>query len=210
MQEKRASEPLQLAVLASGRGSNFEAIYQAIQNGGLNARICVLISDKESAPVLDKGRRAGIPSLYVNPRQFEDKGAYEKQIVQEMTSRGVELVVLAGYMRLVGSVLLDCYPNRVINIHPALLPSFKGLEAHKQALDYGVKYSGCTVHFVDAGMDSGPIIMQSVVPVMDNDDEASLAARILIEEHRLYPAAIQAIADGRITIDGRRVRIAAP
>ncbi len=209
MNDNKSGQPLRLAVLASGRGSNFEAISRAIGEGRLQALICVVISDQEQAPVLEKARQAGIDSLYINPAGFSGKAAFEQRIIAELQARKAELVVLAGYMRLVGNALLEQYPQRILNIHPSLLPAFKGLEAQQQALDYGVKWSGCTVHFVDAGMDSGPIIMQAAVPVKDDDDEESLAARILVEEHRLYPEVIQAIASGRVTVEGRRVRIAA-
>ncbi len=200
---------LRLAVLASGRGSNFEAIQRAIEEGRLDACICIVISDQVEAPVLEKALRAGIESIYINPASFAGKAAYEQRLVEELGARHVDLVVLAGYMRLVGTTLLEQYPQRILNIHPSLLPAFKGLDAQQQALDYGVKWSGCTVHFVDAGMDSGPIIMQTAVPVEDGDDEESLAARILVEEHRLYPRVIQAIARGLVRVQGRRVTIAA-
>lgn len=207
MNDRMTSRPLRLAVLASGRGSNFEAIQQAIEDGWLEARICVVISDQQGAPVLEKARQAGIDSKYIDPAGFNNRAAYEQCLAGELQARQAELVVLAGYMRLVGQTLLEKYPQRIVNIHPSLLPAFKGLEAQQQALDYGVKWSGCTVHFVDAGMDSGPIIMQAAVPVEDGDDEASLAARILAEEHRLYPRVIQAIARGQVLVEGRRVSI---
>ncbi len=204
---ERVIEPgcLQLAVLASGRGSNFTAIKQAIEKGQLNARICVLISDKKKAAALQKAQEAGIPTCFVDPGQYPDREAYESEIVKQLQLFNADLVILAGYMRLVGKVLLDTFKFRILNIHPALLPSFTGLHAQRQAVDYGVKFSGCTVHFVDAGMDTGPIIMQSVVPVYDDDSEASLSDRILIEEHKIYSRAIQLIAEGKLYIEGRKV-----
>lgn len=204
---ERVIEPgcLQLAVLASGRGSNFLAIQQAIEKGQLNARICVLISDKEKAAALQKAQEAGIPTCFVDTGQYPDREAYESEIVKQLQLFNADLVILAGYMRLVGKVLLDAFKLRILNIHPALLPSFTGLHAQQQAIDYGVKFSGCTVHFVDAGMDTGPIIMQSVVPVFDDDSEASLSDRILLEEHKIYSRAIQLIAEGKLYIEGRKV-----
>ncbi len=189
---------LQLAVLASGRGSNFLAILKAIEQGQLNARICVLISDKGNAPALQRAQEAGIPACFIDPKIYPDKQAYETEIVNQLTAMNIDLVILAGYMRLVGQVLLAAFPQRILNIHPALLPSFPGLHAQRQAVDYGVKFSGCTVHFVDEGMDTGKIIAQQVVPVYPDDNENTLSDRILIEEHKLYPQVLQWIAEGRI------------
>jgi len=199
------SDRLQLAVLASGRGSNFLSILKAIENGDLNARIAVLISDKENALALQKAREAGIPAFYINPKLYTNREAYETEIVKQLQSLHIDLVVLAGYMRLVGKVLLASYPHKIINIHPALLPAFPGLHAQRQAVDYGVKFSGCTVHFVDAGMDTGAIIAQSVVPVNADDTEDMLAERILVEEHKLYPQVLQWLAEGKVYIEGRKV-----
>lgn len=204
---KRTIEPgcLQLAVLASGRGSNFLAIQKAIEEGRLNARVCILISDKEQAPALKKAAEAGISTCFIDTRQFPDRETYESEIVQKLTAFSIDLVILAGYMRLVGKVLLESYSLRMLNIHPALLPAFTGLHAQRQAVDYGVKFSGCTVHFVDEGMDTGPIILQSVVPVLPDDTEDTLAERILIEEHKSYPQVIQLISEGKVYIEGRKV-----
>lgn len=199
------SDRLQLAVLASGRGSNFLSILKAIENGDLNARIAVLISDKENALALQKAREAGIPAFYINPKLYTNREAYETEIVKQLQSLHIDLVVLAGYMRLVGKVLLASYPYKIINIHPALLPAFPGLHAQRQAVEYGVKFSGCTVHFVDAGMDTGAIIAQSVVPVNADDNEDKLAERILVEEHKLYPQVLQWLAEGKVYIEGRKV-----
>lgn len=200
---------LRLAVLASGRGSNFDAICQAIERKDLNARIVVLISDQPQAPALAKAAERGMETLLVNPRDYSGRDAYEEHLLRELEARQVDLVVLAGYMRLVGKIFLAAYEDRVLNIHPALLPSFPGLHAQQQALDYGVKISGCTVHLVDEGMDTGPIILQKAVPVLDDDDEDALSQRILQEEHKVYWQALQLIAEGRVWIEDRRVLIKA-
>ncbi len=207
MKQIMEARHLKLAVLASGRGSNFDAICQAIDQKDLDAEIAVLISDKPDAPALQKAAARGIETLHINPREFPGRDAYEAVLVNELKERNVDLVVLAGYMRLVGGVFLAAFENRVLNIHPALLPSFQGLHAQQQALDYGVRISGCTVHIVDEGMDTGPIIMQKAVPVYDTDDEDTLSERILLEEHQIYWQSLQLIAEGRIWIKGRRVVI---
>ncbi|MGI6434406.1 MAG: phosphoribosylglycinamide formyltransferase [Syntrophomonadaceae bacterium] len=206
---KRLMEPgkLRLGILASGRGSNFDAICAAIVRQDLNASIAVVLSDNPDAAVLRKAAVRNIRNYYVDPGCFENKKQYEEHLLSILEAGKVDLVVLAGYMRLVGSVFLQAYKNRVVNIHPALLPAFKGLHAQRQAVQYGVKFSGCTVHLVDEGMDSGPIIMQTVVPVAQDDDEDSLATRILVEEHNTYWQALQLIAEGRVWLEGRRVFI---
>lgn len=203
----RPAGQLNLAVLASGRGSNFDAICEAIERHELEARIKLLLSDKPAAPALVKAKRRGIIAQAVDPHNFINRNAYENELVRLMKEQQVDMVVLAGYMRLVGTVILENYPNRVLNIHPALLPAFPGLNAQKQALDYGVKYSGCTVHIVDSGMDSGPIISQAVVPVLDNDDEETLSQRILEQEHQIYWQSLQLFSEGRAYLDGRRIVI---
>lgn len=200
-------EPLQLGVLASGRGSNFAAIMRAIEGGRLDARVNVLISDQPQAPVLSLARGLGVPVEVIIPRQFASKGEFENALALKCLEFQVEVVALAGFMRLLSDNFLAHFPQRVINIHPALLPAFPGLNAQKQAIDYGVRFSGCTVHLVDEGMDSGPIIMQAVVPVEPDDDEHTLAERILKEEHRLYPQALQLIAEDRLIIRDHRVYI---
>jgi len=199
--------PLQLGVLASGRGSNFDAICDAIDKGQLQAEIKILISDKNGAPVLQKAANRGIKTLFVNPQDFTGREDYERLLVEKLHEARVNIIALAGYMRLVGPIFLQAYANRILNIHPALLPSFTGLHAQRQAVEYGVKFSGCTVHIVDQGMDSGPIVMQAVVPVYDDDDEESLSERILEQEHNIYWQALQLFAEGRVYIDGRKVRI---
>jgi phosphoribosylglycinamide formyltransferase-1 len=198
---------LQLAVLASGRGSNFDVLCQAIERRDLDADIKVIISDKENAPALDKARKRNIEAVYLNPRSYSNRDEYETELVKLIKGYQVTVVALAGYMRLVGSVLLEHFPYRIVNIHPALLPAFPGLQAQQQAVDYGVRYSGCTVHIVDAGMDTGPILMQAVVPVLPDDNGDTLAQRILVEEHQIYWRSLQLLAEGRVYIDGRKAVI---
>jgi len=198
---------LQLAVLASGRGSNFDVLCEAIERQDLDADIKVLISDKENAPALDKARKHNIEAVYLNPRSYNNRNEYETELVKLLKGYQVTVVALAGYMRLVGSVLLEHFPYRIVNIHPALLPAFPGLQAQQQAVDYGVRYSGCTVHIVDAGMDTGPILMQAVVPVLPDDNGDTLAQRILVEEHQIYWRSLQLLAEGRVYIDGRKAVI---
>jgi len=198
---------LRLGVLASGRGSNLQAIIDNIVAGNLDAEAAVVISDKPDAFALERARNHGVPAVHIKPGDYRGKEAYEKAVTDCLRENRAELVILAGYMRLVGKVLLDEYPNRIMNIHPALLPSFPGAHGQRDAVDYGVRYSGCTVHFVDGGMDTGPIILQEVVPVLQDDDEDSLAARILKEEHKVYSKAIQLYAAGKLRVEGRRVYI---
>lgn len=198
---------LNLGVLVSGRGSNLQAIIDTTEAGELPARVTVVISDKAEAYGLERARNHGIPAVHINPKDFADKTAYEAEIVRILKEHGVGLVCLAGYMRLVGSTLLAGFPERVINIHPALLPAFPGLHGQEQAFNYGVKVSGCTVHFVDVGMDTGPIILQVTVPVLEDDTADTLAARILEQEHRAYPRAIRLLAEGKVEIDGCQVRV---
>ncbi|TEB16144.1 Phosphoribosylglycinamide formyltransferase [Pelotomaculum sp. FP] len=198
---------LRLGVLASGRGSNLQSIMDQAAAGKINAAVAVVISDKKDAYALERARMAGIPAGHINYSDFPSKDAYERSIVELLQQHGVELVCLAGYMRIVGKVLLAAFPNRVMNIHPALLPSFPGLHGQEQAWAYGVKFSGCTVHFVDEGMDTGPIILQAVVPVYDEDTADDLSARILEQEHKIYPEAIRLYAEGRLRIEGRKVYV---
>lgn len=200
-------DKLRLGVLASGRGSNLQSIMDAAAAGRINAEVAVVISDNEGAFALERARQAGIPAEFVNPGGFASKEDYEGAVVELLKRHGVGLVCLAGYMRLVGRVILEAFRNRVINIHPALLPAFPGLHGQEQAWEYGVKFSGCTVHFVDEGMDTGPIIIQAVVPVLDDDTADTLAARILEQEHVIYPEAVRLFAEGRLKITGRRVSI---
>lgn len=198
---------LRLGVLASGRGSNLQAITDSCEGGEIPAVVAVVISDNAGAFALDRARKHGIPAVHIHKPYYKSKAEYEERIVLELREYGVELVCLAGYMLLAGEVLLGAFPNRIMNIHPALLPSFKGLHAQRQAVEYGVKVSGCTVHFVDSGMDTGPIILQAAVPVQPEDGEEELASRILEQEHIIYPEAIGLFAGGRIRVEGRKVAI---
>ncbi len=200
-------KPLSLAVLASGRGSNFQAIYQAIGAGVLQARIDVVLSDKEEAPVLDKARGAGIPAFGLNIKNYSSKEQFEAALLEIIREYQCDCIVLAGYMRVLTPYFIRNAGRPILNIHPSLLPAFPGLHAQRQALDYGVRYSGCTVHFVDEGVDTGPIIMQAVVPVYPDDDEESLSQRILQEEHRIYPQVLALLSQGRIKREGRKVII---
>lgn len=198
---------LKIGVLASGRGSNLQALLDACAGGNIPAEVAVVLSDHADAYALQRARQSQVPARHVDPAAWSGKEQYEQELVRLLQAHGVELVCLAGYMRLVGRVMLQAFPGRIMNIHPSLLPAFPGLHAQKQALDYGVRFAGCTVHFVDEGMDSGPIILQAVVPVQDGDDETSLAARILEQEHQIYPRAVDLFARGKLRLEGRRVRI---
>ena len=198
---------LRLAVLASGRGSNLQAIIDTIEKGWLQAVLAVVISNKAEAQALERARTHGAPSVFLDPKATPGREAYDVAILEQLRQHDVGLVVLAGYMKIVTRMLLEPYANRIMNIHPSLLPSFPGLAAQQQALDWGAKMSGCTVHFVEEGVDTGPIIQQAAVPVLEGDTAESLEARILEQEHRIYPEAIQLFAEGRLAIEGRRVRI---
>jgi phosphoribosylglycinamide formyltransferase-1 len=190
-----------LGVLVSGSGTNLQAIVDAVQRGALDARIGVVVSNVPGARALDRARAAGVEAIAIDHREFSDRRSFDGAVVEALRERKVELVVLAGFMRIVTEVLLDAFPMRVVNIHPALLPSFPGVDAQKQALDYGVRVSGCTVHFVDGGADTGPIIAQTCVPVLEGDDEDRLRQRILAKEHELLPRVLQWIAEGRVEVD---------
>jgi len=186
-----------------------QAVLDACSSGAIDAEVAVVLSDVEDAPILERARAASVPALHIDPGKKKARLSpeIEAEYVRVLKEHGVELVLLAGFMRIIGQVLIDAFPNSIMNIHPSLLPSFKGLEAQKQALEYGVRFAGCTVHFVDASVDGGPIILQSVVPVMQNDTPESLAARILEKEHEIYPRAVQLFAEGRLKVSGRRVII---
>jgi phosphoribosylglycinamide formyltransferase-1 len=194
-----------LGVLISGRGSNLQAIVDAIADRHLDASIAVVISNRETAGGLERARRAGIETLTLSHRGWPSREDYDRALVRELRARDVRLVCLAGFMRLFSSVMLEAFPNAILNIHPSLLPAFPGLHPQQQALDHGVKVSGVTVHFVNAELDAGPIIVQRAVSVFDGDTEETLAARILVEEHRAYPEAIALVLDGGWRIEGRRV-----
>lgn len=206
MNEK--TKKLQLGVLASGSGTNLQSIIDACEAGTINAEVCVVISDNENAKALERARNHNIPTFSFARKSFGSKKEFEGAMLKCLQEHGAQLVCLAGYMRIVGTTLLEPYAGCMINIHPALLPSFPGLEGQYQAWGYGVKVSGCTVHFVDDKMDHGPIIGQIAVDVKENDTAETLQKRILEQEHKLYPKCIQLIVEGKVRIDGRRVRIA--
>ncbi|HHW08194.1 MAG TPA: phosphoribosylglycinamide formyltransferase [Clostridia bacterium] len=198
---------LRIAVLASGRGTNLQALIEAQNADRLGGEIVLVVSDNPQAKALERASRHGIPTRVIEPAGYATREGFDRALVETLQAHRVELVVLAGYMRLLSPVVLQAYPQRVINIHPSLLPSFPGLNAQEQAWKYGVKYTGCTVHFVDEGMDTGPIIAQRVVAVNPEDTADDLAAKILQEEHRLYPQVVRWLAEGRVVLQGRRVLI---
>lgn len=194
-----------IAVLLSGRGSNFEALADSVAAGRIpNAEISLVLSNREGAPGIEKARQRGLKTCVI-PSKGLEREAYDRQVVAVLREHHVDLVCLAGYMRLLSPYFIAAFPYRILNIHPSLLPSFPGLESQRQALEYGVKFAGCSVHFVDENLDAGPIILQAVVPVSDDDTEASLSERILREEHRLYSEAVRLVLEGQYKIEGRRV-----
>ena len=197
-----------IGVVVSGRGSNLQSIIDHIAEGKLNVEIAVVVSDHKEAFALERAAKAGIPTAVVERKGCKDKAEFEDKIDAALRKAGAEVVVLAGFMRILTGHFISRWEHKIINIHPALLPSFKGLDAQGQAVDYGVKVAGCTVHFVDEGTDTGPIILQKVVPVLDDDTEETLAERILVEEHKALPEAIRLWADGKLTIKGRKVYVA--
>ena len=200
---------VKIGVLVSGRGSNLQAIIDNIEKGTLSAELAVVISDQADAYALERARKHNVPAVHVSAKGYRGKrDDYDALLVKELQKRNVELVCLAGFMRIITPALIKAFPNRILNIHPALLPSFPGLHVQKAAIEHGAKFSGCTVHFVDEGMDTGPIIIQAVVPVLDNDTEDSLSERILKQEHKIYSRAIQLYAEGKLKIKGRRVILA--
>ena len=200
-------QPCKLAVLVSGNGSNLQAIIQSIESGAINAKIACVISNNPDAYALTRAESHGIPCIIQENSGFRNRREFDAALVNVLHGYGVELVILAGYMRILSDVMVTAFPNAIINIHPALLPSFPGLHAQQQALEYGVKFSGCTVHFVDCGTDTGPIILQAIVPVTQDDTEEILSARIQQEEHRIFPEAIRFFTEGKLTVTGRRVLI---
>jgi phosphoribosylglycinamide formyltransferase-1 len=200
-------EGLRVGVLASGRGSNFRALVEAAKAGRLPATVVVLVTDRPAAPALDIARAHGIEAVVVDPKQHPSREAHEKAVVAALEERRVGLVCLAGYMRILTGGFVGHFAGRLLNIHPALLPAFPGLHAQRQALEHGVKVTGATVHFVEEGVDTGPIVLQAAVPVLPGDTEATLADRILAEEHRLYPEAVRLFALDRLEIRGHRVHI---
>jgi phosphoribosylglycinamide formyltransferase-1 len=199
---------IKIGVLVSGRGSNLQAVIDNIEQGRLSAEIAVVISDQAGAFALERARKHGIAAVHVSAKGYKGRREeYDGLLVAELRKSGVDLVILAGFMRIITKTLVSAFPNRIMNIHPALLPSFPGLHVQKAAIEHGVKFSGCTVHFVDEGMDTGPIIVQAVVPVLDDDTEDILSARILAQEHKIFSRAIQLFAEGRLRVEGRRVVI---
>ncbi|HKY06866.1 MAG TPA: phosphoribosylglycinamide formyltransferase [Candidatus Binatia bacterium] len=198
---------LPIGVLISGSGTNLQAIIDAIENGKLDAKIEVVLSNKADAGGLARARRHAVPTEILDHRNFSSREAYDEAVVELLRGRGVELVVLAGFMRLLSPLFIKAYSNRIMNIHPALLPAFPGLKVQEKAVEHGVRFSGCTVHFVNEECDEGPIIIQAVVPVYPDDTGEALAARILRQEHRIYPRAIQLYAEGRLKVVGRKVLV---
>ena len=205
----QTSTARRLGVLVSGRGSNLQALIGAIERGELHARIVVVISNRADAGGLDLANSAGIETLVISHRDFATRDDFDARLARELRDRQVGLVCLAGFMRLVGARLLDAFPNAVLNIHPSLLPAFPGVDAQQQALRHGVKVTGATVHLVTGELDAGPIIVQAPVPVLESDTVATLSARVLVEEHRLYPEAVSRVLDGGWRIDGRRFLVSA-
>ena len=197
-----------LGVLCSGRGTDLQSIIDAIAAGKVPAEIAIVLTDKE-AYALERARKAGIEAVCVDRKQFDGREPFEKALIEKLEAAGVTLVVLAGFMRILTPYFVGHFAGRIMNIHPALLPSFPGAHAHRDVLAYGVKVSGCTVHFVDEGTDSGPIIMQAAVPVLDDDTEETLGARVLKEEHRIYPECIRLYCEGKLKVEGRKVTILA-
>ena len=199
------TSPVRVGILLSGRGSNFLALHAAVERGELPATIAVVVSNVPTAPGLARARELDLPTVCLAASDFADRDAHEASVLDALAGHGVEWVCLAGYMRLLSPRFVGAYPQRVLNVHPSLLPAFPGLHPQRQALLHGVKVSGCTVHLVDDGVDSGPIVVQRAVPVLDGDDEAALAARILVEEHRAYPEALRRLLTEPWTVAGRRV-----
>ncbi len=197
---------VKIAVLVSGRGSNLQAIIDSIEKGYIkDAAVNLVISNKADAYALERARKHGINAVFLDPGRY-DRPVYDREILKLLNNSGVDLLLLAGYFRILGSEIIEAYRDRILNIHPSLLPAFKGLHAQRQAFEYGVKVAGCTVHYVDEGLDSGPIILQSCVPVLPDDTEETLTGRILEQEHIIYPEAVRLFAEGKLKVEGRKVR----
>jgi len=209
----KRTDALRVAVLASGRGSNLQAVIDAIEAGTVQAKIVAVVSNKKDAPALERARRHGLFALFIDPKPYagrlDSREAYDRELLEVLKQHDVELVLLAGYMKIVTVVLVEAFTNRMMNIHPSLLPSFPGLDVQKKAIEWGCKLAGCTVHFVTEGVDEGPIILQAAVPVLDDDSPERLAGRILEQEHKIYPRAVQLFAERRLRVEGRRVFIEA-
>lgn len=201
------SMPLPLGILASGSGTNLQVIIDAVERGDVPAEIRIVVSNRAQSKALERAKHHGIPTETLDHKAFASREAFDAQVVGVLQGHGVELVCLAGFDRIVSGVFVRAFPNRILNVHPALLPAFPGLRAQRQALEYGVQIAGCTVHLVDEQTDHGPIVIQAAVPVYDDDTEETLSARILVEEHRIYPEAICLFAENRVVVEGRRVRI---
>jgi phosphoribosylglycinamide formyltransferase-1 len=199
-----------IAIFLSGRGSNFMAIREAVRKDDINAEVSLVFSNKEDAPGLAKAREWGLETLALNPKLFATREDYDRAVIGQLEERRIDLVCLAGYMKILTPELCDAFKHRLVNIHPALLPAFPGLHVQQKAIDWGVRFSGCTVHFVAAEVDMGPIILQAAVPLLQDDTEETLAARILVEEHRIYPQAVRLYLEGRIEVRGRRVFVLEP
>ena len=198
-------EKFKLAILVSGRGSNLQAIIDKIESNYLSADIALILSNVENAFALERGKKYGLDTVFLDPKTFPNRDDYENKMIEILQSKSIDLICLAGFMRILGKKFIKAFPNKIINIHPSLLPAFPGLNVQKKALDHGVKFSGCTVHFVSEKVDEGPIILQSTVPILDADDAASLSERILEQEHIIYPEAIRLIIEKQLAFSGRRV-----
>lgn len=200
-----APNKFKLAVLVSGRGSNLQAIIDSIEKNDLQAEIALVISNVKEAYALERAHKHGLEGLFLDPKSFPDRKSYEQSLIEKIRSKSVDLICLAGYMRVLGKQFIEAFSGRIINIHPSLLPAFPGLNVQKRALEHGARFSGCTVHFVNEEVDGGAIISQAVVPIYDDDNEDTLSERILEQEHIIYPEAIRLILEGKLTLSGRRV-----
>ncbi|VAX27142.1 Phosphoribosylglycinamide formyltransferase [hydrothermal vent metagenome] len=199
------SKKFKLAVLVSGQGTNLQALIDQIEQGALAAEIAIVVSNVKDAFALERAKNHGIKTVFLDPKSFANKKEFDGALIDRLQDEAVDLICLAGFMRILGKAFINRFASKVINIHPSLLPAFPGLHPQRQALEYGVKFSGCTVHFVDEGVDSGPIILQSVVPLYDSDDEETLSRRILEQEHIIYPRAVQLMAENRLIISARKI-----
>ena len=199
---------IKISVLVSGRGTNLQSVIDAIENGEIqNAEIACVISNKEEAYALQRAEKHGIEGIFLNPADFGSRFEYDEKLLSILKEKETDLVLLAGYLKIISDTVIEAYSNRIINIHPSLLPSFKGLHAQQQAIDYGVKFTGCTVHFVEPDLDAGPIIMQKIIPILENDTEETLSDRLLIEENKAYREVVKLFVDGKLEVDGRIVKI---
>jgi len=201
------AQKIDVGVLVSGSGSNLQSIIDNVEKGTLDAVIKIIISNNPDAFALERAKNHNIPAAVIDHRDFDNREQFEQHMVDVLNSYGIELVIMAGFMRVLSPLFLRAFPKKIMNIHPAILPSFQGIHAQQRAFDYGVKFSGCSVHFADEGVDTGPVIIQSIVPVLDDDTADTLQQRILKEEHRIFPQAIQMYADGKLEIIGRKVRV---